>query len=385
MTEDESRKDKPEATADKPEDNSGATAAVNKIISTVSSTAASTASDVTEELSPHAQSLFAELKETALSVPKMGERVMIGLVFGVAALALLIAHQSWLSYAAFILNTYEQVIAGFISLADNERIIQVQEAFGTRLYGTRPFISIMIFVPLAIISAMVVVLALKMAVSGGNSAIDDAINAVRKNILRIALCAIPFALFAYVGSVASVVDVVAAEMAGVRRMWQPLFNIASLAPERQGVPISSGVLTAFVESLQWRAFFFQAPLFILMIFIIATRFLPAINLLSTRPDMTWKEMRTKANTPSFFRGILQMSFLKTLGIALGFYILARILLGVAFTVNMFLGAGIGGWILRLAIAIPITAVVIALIAALAIIAARLARDFSRTPNESAET
>ncbi|MEM9438150.1 MAG: hypothetical protein AAGA15_14020 [Pseudomonadota bacterium] len=383
MTADDSEKkdaEETKATASEAEESGGATAAVNKIISTVSSTAASTASDVTEELSPHAQSLFAELKETALSVPKMGERVMIGLVFGVAALTLLIAHLSWLSYAAFILNTYEQVIAGFISLAENERILQVQEAFGTRLYGTRPFISIMIFVPLAIISAMVVVLALKMAVSGGKSPIDDAIRAVRKNILRIALCAIPFALFAYLGSVASVVDVVAAEMAGVRQMWQPLFNIASLAPDRQGVGLSSGVLTAFVESLQWRAFFFQTPLFILMIFIIATRFLPAINLLSTSPDMTWKEMRTQADTPSFLRGILQPSFLKTLGIALGFYIVARISLGIAFSVNMFLGAGIGGWILRLAIAVPVTAVVVAAVASTAIIAAKLAFGATKDPS-----
>lgn len=373
-------KSTPDASKDPEGADVGATEAVNRALGSASdaaSKASEFAGDVADGLKPHVTSVVGTLKADALNLPRMGEMHMIGLVFGLAGLATLLAMASWLNYTLFFTVKY----GGFLAHMDGNQLRisnDVYARMGLSLPSWRPFLGILIFTPLAATLTYTAALALRMAGDGRANPIDAAVAVLQRNLRPILLLWVPLALLAAIGTVNFTVEtllrqfaVQAGEISAAEAPWRRVFDIVRIMPpEVTGGPVPPFVspLSVVSETFQrnlatwdWLIWIVQVPLFVWVLLRIS-RALPSLQAFVQFTEASWAEITARTQQGSLFKRLRTRRFVTLLAASLGIYLVARVLLWLTLVIFQFFGTGIFAWIMKLIIVLPISAASIAAIA-----------------------
>ena len=374
----EKKDGKPESKASSGPQSAGATETVNRALASASvaaSKATGLAGDVTDGLKPHAVSAFGALKGEARNLLRMGERHMIGLLFGLAGLLTLLAMASWLNYTLFFTLKY----GGFLAHMDSNQLQMsngVLARMGFALPSWRPFLGILIFTPLAATLTYTAALALHMAGDGRANSIDEAIAALRRNLRPLLLLGLPFALLAAIGTINFTVEMMirqfeiqAGEVAAAEAPWRRVFDTFRIImpPEITGGPIPAFpsplgmVNTTFqrnVATWDWLVWLLQVPLFAWALMRIS-RGVSSLPYFAHNTEASWSNIVRQLKQGSLLKRLRSRSFGKLRLGSLLVYGVARILLWLNLVIFQFFGTGIFGWIMKLVLVLPISAASIA--------------------------
>lgn len=365
----------------------GATETVNKAISAASATASDFASGVAkginDDVAPEATKLFDRLKADAMALPRIGQPVMIGLLLGAIGLAMVFAVYCWYLYTGYVMTFYGQAMAG--NNVDPGQLKTILAQRGLTLPVWKPFFGIILLTPVIAMLTLTLTVSLRLAGDGREVAIDTGIDIARRNLVPFLLIGVPFALFALIGSWDFVVDSLAKQSESGR---SDLNN--SLAPYQRLIPGLPNPVGAAYDRIQenlsiWNVIFLcvQVPLMAWIILLLAFRVLPSVPILAQTPQATWTDIKASTAGGFWLRRMLRPASWPWIGGAIAVVIAGRVLLWGAFQANVLFGGSFLGWVMRLIIALPISALLFSAFVVVVVAVGRILANAPRT--EAADT
>ncbi|MEM1076813.1 MAG: hypothetical protein AAGI36_20335 [Pseudomonadota bacterium] len=307
-------------------------------------------------------SLLKIYKDTVMSFPDRRRLLVFG---GVVGLVLVLAISSWLSFAAAITQRHGGVLAGSMSVSETRDLLQLLDARGVLLPYWRPFLGVLVYTPLTLVFGVMAALALRRELSGLPNALRGAVSTVRGSALRLVRLGLPLAFLSLIGAYAMVVN---RFLSYVEQQTSNVRNDDLLGPLIQmGLPnpISRVTQTMVFEltAWSWALWILTSILFVIVLVILGTRLIPAVDIWTSKDTARWTEVRSGAIQGKLFARVKTREFWVTIGAAFLLYVFARLLLWLLFLLSGLFGLNFAGLVFSIVVVVAFAASAMVLMAA----------------------